>query len=114
MKPEKFKFARFLRFHLTPCEKIVWKILKKRRLGVKFERQVVVLGWIVDFFCPSRCLVIEIDGGYHLEDMQVKKDRLRDAVMKRRGLTVLRFTNEEVKQNWRSVANRIWGVLWPD
>lgn len=89
---EKWAFARMLRKRMTPSEKTLWALIRKRQLGVKFRRQVIIRGWIVDFYCPELRLVVEVDGGYH----DAAKDAYRDGAMEQLGLTVLRFTNGDV------------------
>jgi len=63
MKEIKKRFARSLRKNQTPAEMKVWKLLRNRRfLGLKFRRQHVVEGFVVDFYCPECKIAIEIDG----------------------------------------------------
>ena len=72
----KKEFARNLRKESTPEEKIVWEALRNKKfLGLKFRRQHVLKGFVVDFYCHSLNLAIEIDGGIHQK--QVDYDLLR-------------------------------------
>lgn len=94
VKPEKKLWARKLRKNQTVCERIVWEKIKGKRTGYKFRRQAIILGYIADFYCPSKRLVIEIDGSSH--DEKQEYDAHRDKVMGEVGIKVLRFKNEDV------------------
>jgi very-short-patch-repair endonuclease len=90
--------ARELRSRRTEAEAMLWSVLRAKQVcGLKFRRQHPEPPWIIDFACHSRHLAVEIDGGYH--DQQYAKDSDREAFLVRRGWTVVRFTNEEVRQN---------------
>ena len=80
----------------TEAERVLWTYLKGGQLGVHFRRQHVILDYIPDFVCLSKQLIIEIDGGYHLEGEQPEKDAQRAEELSKSGFKVLRFTNEEV------------------
>ncbi|MCA1748439.1 MAG: endonuclease domain-containing protein, partial [Parasphingopyxis sp.] len=96
--------ARELRNNPTPFEKKVWRALRGSQLGrYKFKRQTVIEPWIVDFFCPGKGLVIEIDGDTH----DVDRDRKRDAALEGRGFRVVRFTNRDVASNIEGVLEKI-------
>lgn len=98
--------ARYLRHHLTPAEAKLWNALQKRQLaGLKFRCQHPVGRFIVDFYCPSCKLVIEVDGGVHTQ--QIAYDNARTEQLRSFGYHVLRFTNEEVLTNLQSVLARI-------
>ena len=62
MKSEQVQLARKLRANPTPAEKHLWEILRRRPGKLKWRRQARVLGFIVDFYCASLGMVIEIDG----------------------------------------------------
>jgi len=92
--------ARNLRNASTPFEVILWNHLKRAQIGGhKFRRQHVIDHAIVDFFCPAKGLIIEVDGDTH--------DPVRDALRDRRhaalGFATLRFTNAEVGKNLEGV-----------
>ena len=88
-------FAGSLRRHLTRAELHFWRHVRGDRIeGRRFRRQVVIAGYIADFYCSELQLVIEIDGPSHQK--QQAYDQHRDQVMEARGLTVVRLTNEEV------------------
>lgn len=91
----KIQFARMLRKNLTFSERKLWNRIRRKACGYGVKRQVVIRGWIVDFYCPAAKLAIEVDGGYH--DHRKAEDAFRDRVLAEKcGITTLRFTNEEV------------------
>jgi very-short-patch-repair endonuclease len=90
------EFAIKNRNNSTEAERALWQYLKGGVMGVHFRRQHVLLDYIPDFICLSKRLVIEIDGGYHLESEQAERDMARTDELNRMGYKVLRFTNEEV------------------
>ena len=68
---ERFARARALRHNATPAERHAWTLLRNRGiLGLKFRRQHVLHGFIVDFYCPSERIVIELEGGVHDNEAQ--------------------------------------------
>ena len=86
-------FARYLRRNMTDAELALWHHLRTRAfMGHKFRRQHPVGPWIVDFACPARRLVVELDGGQHGDS----KDAARTRDLEARGFTVLRFWNNDV------------------
>ena len=103
-KPWKRKAAASMSRNKTWPEKILWKRLKDQQLGVNFHAQKIVLGYIVDFWCPRAALVVEVDGSYHLTAKQKRWDAHRDAVMRRKGISVMRFTASEVQKNAPAVT----------
>lgn len=79
----------------------MWRLLRNRRLtGLKFRRQVPFRGYILDFVCFDRKLVIEIDGSQHLGSA---RDAVRDAVLDAEGFVIVRYWNNDVLQRSRSV-----------
>ncbi len=88
-------FARTMRAEPTPPETVLWKRLSAHQLdGLKFRRQAVIGEAIVDFYCPSAKLVVEVDGDSHGDG---SRDVARDAELGRsRGLKVLHFSNQQV------------------
>jgi very-short-patch-repair endonuclease len=89
--------ARQLRRDVTLTERMLWQVLQKRQvMGARFRRQHPVGPYVVDFACLDPPLVIEVDGGQHLESTS---DRARDAFLAGRGFHVLRFWNNEVMHN---------------
>jgi very-short-patch-repair endonuclease len=86
--------ARQMRSRLTPSEQALWELIRGRRLGVQFRRQVPIGRYIVDFLAPAERLVVEVDGGYHAR--RVVADERRDRVLRRLGYRVLRLSAELV------------------
>lgn len=98
--------ARHLRQNLTPAEAILWEVLRGRKLeDLKFRCQHPIGRFIVDFYCPSLKLIIEIDGGIHTQ--QQDYDRARTDQLQDFGYSVLRFTNDEVINDLSKVINQI-------
>jgi ribA/ribD-fused uncharacterized protein len=89
----KQEIARSSRRRSTPSEAFVWEMVRNRQLlGLKFRRQHVLGPFVADFYCPELRLVLEIDGGIHLDPVQAEKDRLRDDWMRIRDFQVLRVS----------------------
>ena len=98
--------ARRLRQELTPAESILWQALRGRQIeGLKFRCQHPVGRFIVDFYCPSVKLVIEVDGGIH--NQQQVYDQARTEKLEAFGYRVLRFTNEQVMKDLSAVLEQI-------
>ena len=93
-------------------EKIFWEVVRGGRFdGLKFRRQHPVGPFIADFYYHQYKLVIELDGSVHDEAEQQAYDQNRDTWMIEYGLTVLRFTNQEVTNEIESVKQRIRQVI---
>jgi very-short-patch-repair endonuclease len=102
----KREYARQLRRQMTPAETALWECLRANRLdGLHFRREQVVDGFIVDFFCAAAGLVVEVDGAIHQE--QPREDEGRTQILQRRGLRVLRLSNEDVLQRMSDALARI-------
>ena len=71
---------------------------------VRFLRQYIVDRYIVDFYCPSAKLVIEVDGSQHYESEGLVHDKIRTETLNQYGLTVLRFTNRQVNREFENVC----------
>ena len=98
--------AKALRSNQTEAEQRLWYHLRAHRfMGLKFKRQKPVGRYIVDFVCLEQRLIIEIDGGQHAE--QETYDQQRDAWLRRKGYTVLRFWNNEVMQQLEGVLEHV-------
>jgi very-short-patch-repair endonuclease len=96
--------AKNLRNASTLGEILLWKQLNgKQFYGFDFHRQKPLLNFIVDFYCYELNLVIEIDGNYHNHEITYIKDRERDALLAEYQLTVLRFTEQEVRHQITNV-----------
>ncbi|WP_051296293.1 Eco57I restriction-modification methylase domain-containing protein [Eisenibacter elegans] len=92
-------FRKELRNNLTPAEAKLWTLLKGKQLGRKFRRQFSVANYILDFYCPSENLAIELDGQGHFEATQAEYDAERDLFLLHTGIKVLRFENKLVWDN---------------
>ncbi len=102
------KPSRQLRHNMTDTERYLWSKLKNKQLnGYQFYRQKPIGNYIVDFYCPSAKMVIEVDGSQHYYDDGLEHDKERDAYINRLGLKVLRFTNIEVLKNMQGVFDKI-------
>lgn len=92
------RLRRRLRNEGTPAEAVLWNYLKGRRfLGYKFRRQQSIGRYIVDFYCPTLKLVVEVDGDTHYEADYAEKDKRRDEWLRHLGLRVMRIRNDEVR-----------------
>lgn len=110
--PEIFKRARELRENLTPTENMLWSHLQKgKMMGYRFKSQHPIDNFIVDFYCHRARLVIEIDGEVHQEEDQVERDQGRTAELEHYGLTILRFTNQDVVKSIDNVLLEIKNKL---
>ena len=99
---------RKLRANLTPAEAALWKHLQKSQLdGRKFRRQHSVSSYILDFYCPTEKLAVELDGAAHDYEQAYLKDAVRDKYLKSLGITVIRFENCDVLKNLEGVLLEI-------
>ena len=99
-----------LRKSQTDTELFLWQNLRDRQLkGCKFYRQYSVGSYILDFYCPKARLALELDGGQHVENQDY--DNQRTVFLNEKGITVLRFWNNQVLQSLNEVLARIWEVL---
>jgi very-short-patch-repair endonuclease len=90
----------------TVSEGLLWSILRAHQLcGLKFRREHPIGGFIADFACEAKKLVIEIDGGYH--DQTTAQDIEREKTLRSLGWDVIRFTDKEVEQDAESAARAI-------
>jgi len=91
---------RRLRTEMTAAEQRLWSRLRQGQLhSHKFRRQHGIGPYIVDFYCPERGLVVEIDGETHAAADQIRHDKKRETYLKALGLRVVRYTNEDVLHN---------------
>ncbi|KJK02237.1 DNA methyltransferase [Pseudomonas sp. 21] len=99
------QYSKQLRTDQTEAELALWHHLRAHRfLGLKFRRQKVIGPCIIDFICHERMLIIELDGGQHLGS---DVDQKRDAWLKNKGFTVLRYWNHDVLARMDSVLEAI-------
>lgn len=110
------KNAQTLRKNMTEEERILWYDLLKR-LPITVKRQHNIGNYIVDFYIASRNIVIELDGSQHWRDENHNKDKIRDEFLSSLGLTVLRYSNTDLKKNPEGVYGHILkhvGLTWED
>ena len=98
-----FENARELRNKLTPAEQTFWLRLKEQFPEYKFRRQHPISIYTADFYCHKLKLVIEIDGSIHDSEEAKLKDEKREKDLKNLDLTVIRFTNDQIKNEVESV-----------
>ena len=104
--------AGILRKNMTLAELILWKKLKDRKIfNTKFRRQHPVDMFIVDFYCHEFKLVIEIDGEIHKNEVINQYDLARTNEIKKFGIKVIRFTNDQIIFNMDRVIYRIKEVI---
>lgn len=96
-----------LRNNMTHAEVLLWMKLKGSALGYKFRRQTSIGSFVVDFYCPSAKLVLEIDGSVHDTQKARVYDAHRQNMIEQLGLRVLRFTNDEILDSLDTVLVRI-------
>ncbi len=96
---------------MTDAERLLWARIRGKQLGGWFNRQKPIGGYIVDFYCRSAKLVIEVDGSQHFTEEGIANDRARDEYLESLGLTVLRFTNTDVIENMEGVLERIYSKI---
>ena len=105
MNDRQHAFAKEMRSDATDAERLLWRHLRAHRFAAsKFRRQQPIGHYIVDFVCLASRLIVEVDGGQHLESA---RDSGRDAWLRQQGFTVLRFWNNDVLQRTESVLEEI-------
>lgn len=104
--PEIEQAARHLRQRLTHAEATLWQALRNRQLGgLRFRCQHSIGRFIVDFYCPSCRLIVEVDGEIHLQ--QQDYDLVRTEHLQRYGYKVIRFSNEAAETNLEEILETI-------
>ena len=107
--PEHLPLKRKLRSRMTSAETSLWSRIRAKQLqGLKFRRQHGIGPYIVDFYCPERSLVIEVDGDAHADEKQVTKDRQREKHLRSLGLQVIRYRNNDVLNNLDGVLEDLY------
>ena len=106
-KPGTFEKANCLRKDLTEAEAVLWNELRNNKLGFKFRRQHPLNHFIADFYCPTKQLVIEVDGDIHNIEDNKEYDENRTFELNKLELKVIRFTNEDVLCNLEKVLDEI-------
>ena len=103
---KKLDHARRLRREMTPHERKLWYLFLQK-YPVKFYKQRIIDKYIVDFYCASAKLVIELDGTQHYEDHGVASDAERTKVLESFGLKVIRYSNREIDREFPAVCEQI-------
>ena len=106
-----FSKARELRKNLTPAEQTFWLRLKEKFPEYKFRRQHPISIYIADFYCHKLKLVIEIDGSIHHSEEARLNDKRRQQDLEDLNLTVIRFTNDQVKNEIETVIEMISSTI---
>lgn len=105
--------AKKLRANTTPHERTLWRALKELPIeGTHFRRQAPIGRYVVDFLCPAKRLIIELDGGHHNDDETAKRDSERQAWLEKEGYRVVRFWNSDVTGDLNAVLERIYVELY--
>ena len=104
------KNARLLRTEMTPQERKLWYLFLRNH-QTKFYKQRIIGSYIVDFYCASAKLVIEIDGSQHYDDEGKDRDTERDHYLRSLGLTVMRFSNADINCRFDNVCEEIYQRL---
>jgi len=98
-----------MRQHPTQAEAQLWSRLRGRQLdGLKFRRQHIIAGYIVDFYCPAIHLAVEVDGPHH--QWQRQQDKFRTGVLSQCGVRVVRVSSDAVLNDLDEVINYIRNV----
>ena len=100
------KIAKILRKHMTKHERKLWYLFL-REYPIRFQRQKAIDNYIADFYCAKAKLIIELDGSGHYEPHQILKDRIRTQRLEELDLTVVRFLNSDIDNNFRNVCEYI-------
>ena len=106
----KLETARKLRREMTPHERKLWYLFL-RKYPVKIYKQKIIENFIVDFYCASAKLVIEIDGSQHYEKSGQNYDAKRTTVLESHGLKVIRYSNREIDREFAAVCDQIDTII---
>lgn len=93
---EKRDFALHMRQNPTEAEALLWNRLCRKRIGYRFERQKLIYGYIVDFYCGTARLAIEVDGSVHKIEDVAANDEQKEIILAEHNIGLLRFSNQEV------------------
>lgn len=105
----KLERAKELRKNPTASEKRLWQHLRKGQMGVKFRRQVPMLGWILDFYCPALKLCVEVDGPCHMDRRDA--DRRRDAVLAQHGILTIRLPTDDLWGKLQETLDKVKATI---
>ncbi|TPJ73613.1 endonuclease domain-containing protein [Mesorhizobium sp. B2-6-2] len=100
--------AKSMRKVMTDAELKLWNELRAHRLmGLGFRRQFPIAGFIVDFACPEKKLIVEVDGSQHSDAGRANADEIRTKRLEQDGWIVLRFWNDDVIRDIDNVCQHI-------
>jgi very-short-patch-repair endonuclease len=103
----KRNFAAAMRVNPTGGEAAMWELLRGESTGYRFRRQITVMGFILDFWCPSLRIAIEVDGSAHLNEDIAARDVIKEKALEGAGIKLLRFDNDDVLHFRTPVCMRI-------
>lgn len=107
--------AKKMRRVMTDAELKLWNELRAHILmGLGFRRQVPIAGYIVDFACPDKKLIVEVDGSQHAETEAALNDAQRTRRLEEEGWTITRFWNDDVLHDIEGVCSHIITVAGMD
>jgi very-short-patch-repair endonuclease len=108
LPPRNRSRAKAMRKAMTDAELKLWNELRAHRLmGLGFRRQFPIAGYIVDFACPTKRLIVEVDGSQHADDTVAEADAVRSRALEQDGWTILRFWNDDVLRDIDAVCAHI-------
>ncbi len=102
--------ARRLRREMTPHERKLWYLFLQK-YPAKIYKQRIIDRFIVDFYCASAKLVIELDGSQHYDEQALADDAERTAVLEQYGLKVIRYSNLEIDREFAAVCEQIDQII---
>ena len=91
---------------MTPHERKLWYLFLQK-YPVKIYKQRIIDKYIVDFYCASAKLVIELDGSQHYDNTALEKDAERTTALEQYGLKVIRYSNREIDREFATVCEHI-------
>jgi very-short-patch-repair endonuclease len=106
-KPSTHALARQLRWSASGPERELWALLRRNNAGLRFRRQHPIGPYVLDFYCASLRLCVEVDGPAHEDVEQMERDAIRDAWLLRQRIQVLRFPTAAIKREPGAVVTRI-------
>ena len=113
-KQGKIELAREFRKAPTKSEKIMWNVLRNRQfMNLKFRRQYLILGYLLDFYCDQLNLAIEIDGSVHNNKDQIEYDKERQKAIEEKKIIFVRIKSEDVENNLNAVLKNLTQKIDP-
>jgi very-short-patch-repair endonuclease len=106
-----FQRARELRSNSTHAEETLWGYLKTKPFGIKFRRQHPYSVYILDFYCHSLNLVIEVDGSIHNKEEVKMNDIERQKQLEKDSLTVVRFSNDQIIKAYEKTVENLNSLI---